>query len=1270
MSIEEPDQYESLTVNETDDQQYLKRELEPRRSIGAELINFFARRLSIQPINPAEEDSEEDTVNNTKPINVTPQGLLADQDISSPRSTSPELDAKRLSRGSATSITEEPYIKAEIDRLSRSSSPEGEKERSPRSRSSSPEGEKERSPRRSFSESENTDLPEPQHLHPRKSIGAEVLDFLVRRLSTQSTPQDVEERTLSPIAGLESEILSRVSPRGSSTNLEISTSHRNSTAGLEESQNQITESEMVELLVRRLSNKSLPDEDDTISPNLENEGTATLSQKSLKDILDNRSSIASSVDEEIINILTSRKMSTEELSRPLEKTDGSVVEELNTTDQLSHTPGMDEAQVAGVSSESPLSKAHEPGVEHLQHRKSIGAEILDFFVRRLSKEPAVDRDNQVAEEPSMLEPETEVYSSPRASLFSPDIRIEVSEYNDVQEIDKSHRGSDASIHSYNSSKDSFDEPEKFKTPRQSISDIDIQAESPRGSTAGLEIQKSPRGSTAFRNLQEVQKFKRFNSRRGSEISSTAGLEVQKSPRGSTAGLEVQKSPREVQQQGGSEISRGSTAGLEVQNLQEVQQQEQDNSSRKRFNSRIGGSEISKSSTAESSEISQRFNSRIGGSKISKRFNSRPRGSEISKRFNSRPRGSEISKRFNSREVQKSTAKRFNSRIGGSEISKRFNSREVQKSPRGSTADWRFRNLQEVQQQDWRFRNLQEVNSRKIKRFNSRWRFKSPRGSTAVEVQKSPRGSTAGLEVQKSPRGSTAGLKVQKSPRGSISEAQPEVQLRTRGSTSREDTQQNRRSLIKYINDQEDNLPEICSSPETVEPTHASDTEDTLDLIGSTSDNESDSDLETVLNITDLDSPDAMIHELDPFRNKALSSSRTKINVADSRRGDGYNTDSELVVSKAKQSSIYIEESPSIIIALYDHIMTILTLPDLSLDAYSITQVSKSKLTESSQQLDRRASPPAIESRVPRPLTEPDAGKTVRELEHEKETLTQTSNTVAGKGRSKWNIMPSVSRLDTTVQEYQRKKSLNEISAVTFCGCGFLGVYLVGAATYLQERAPWLLRGRIGGSSVGSLIATCIVCNIPLQVIRENLLATAKASRSFFLGPLNPAFPIEEPLLKNLLKILPEDAHLRASGRLYLSLTRANTLTNEVVNQYKSREELVRAVLCCCFLPGISGFSVPTFHGRRYLDGGMTNNMPLKGPNTLAINAFAGEFDVCPMDNDYQTKWLTTALNQTLEMTMINLRRFFLALVPPNPEELDEFYWQGYEDAKRSLAGRV
>ncbi|XP_037793480.1 uncharacterized protein LOC119588940 [Penaeus monodon] len=334
---------------------------------------------------------------------------------------------------------------------------------------------------------------------------------------------------------------------------------------------------------------------------------------------------------------------------------------------------------------------------------------------------------------------------------------------------------------------------------------------------------------------------------------------------------------------------------------------------KRLNGRTGGSEISErlNSRIRGSEISKRFNGRIGGSEISKRFNGRSGGSEISKRFNCRIGGSEISKRFNCRIGGSEISKRFNCRIGGSEISKRFNGRIG-----GSEISKRF--------------NGRIGGSEISKRFNGR-----------MEVQKSPRGSTAGLEVQKSPRGSTAGLEVQKSPRGSVptleaptSEAAPEVQLRSKSSAPREGAQQNRRSLIKYINDQEDTLPELCSSPESVELIQASDTEDTLDLIGSTTDNESDSDLETVLNITDLDSPDAVGQELEPFRNKSLTSSRTRINVAHSRRGDGYNTDPEPTVAKGKQSSIYIEESPNIIIALYDHIMTILTLPDLSLDEYT------------------------------------------------------------------------------------------------------------------------------------------------------------------------------------------------------------------------------------------------------------------------------------------------------------------------------------------------
>ena len=67
----------------------------------------------------------------------------------------------------------------------------------------------------------------------------------------------------------------------------------------------------------------------------------------------------------------------------------------------------------------------------------------------------------------------------------------------------------------------------------------------------------------------------------------------------------------------------------------------------------------------------------------------------------------------------------------------------------------------------------------------------------------------------------------------------------------------------------------------------------------------------------------------------------------------------------------------------------------------------------------------------------------------------------------------------------------------------------------------------------------------LQVVRKSIIETAEAAREYMFGAFNPFFPLEEPLLRNLLELLPDDAHIRASGRLYLSLTRASTLTNEV-----------------------------------------------------------------------------------------------------------------------------
>ena len=46
--------------------------------------------------------------------------------------------------------------------------------------------------------------------------------------------------------------------------------------------------------------------------------------------------------------------------------------------------------------------------------------------------------------------------------------------------------------------------------------------------------------------------------------------------------------------------------------------------------------------------------------------------------------------------------------------------------------------------------------------------------------------------------------------------------------------------------------------------------------------------------------------------------------------------------------------------------------------------------------------------------------------------------------------------------------------VSFAGCGFLGIYHVGAATCLKQYAPQLLAGKISGASAGALVACAVI----------------------------------------------------------------------------------------------------------------------------------------------------------------------------------------------------
>lgn len=200
------------------------------------------------------------------------------------------------------------------------------------------------------------------------------------------------------------------------------------------------------------------------------------------------------------------------------------------------------------------------------------------------------------------------------------------------------------------------------------------------------------------------------------------------------------------------------------------------------------------------------------------------------------------------------------------------------------------------------------------------------------------------------------------------------------------------------------------------------------------------------------------------------------------------------------------------------------------------------------------------------------------------------------------------------------------------------------------------------------------------------------ARSHSLGPFSPSFNIQTCLLEGMSRHLPEDAHLRVNGKLHISLTRVYDGKSVIVSQFNSRQDLLDALLCACFIPGFSGILPPKFHGVRYMDGAFSDNLPTLDENTVTVSPFGGESDICPRDDTAQifhvsiwsmeaSQLNTFALpmlitfpsplqvnlaNTSIEISKQNVYRFVRILFPPKLEILSNMCQQGFDDALHFL----
>ncbi len=147
--------------------------------------------------------------------------------------------------------------------------------------------------------------------------------------------------------------------------------------------------------------------------------------------------------------------------------------------------------------------------------------------------------------------------------------------------------------------------------------------------------------------------------------------------------------------------------------------------------------------------------------------------------------------------------------------------------------------------------------------------------------------------------------------------------------------------------------------------------------------------------------------------------------------------------------------------------------------------------------------------------------------------------------------------------------------------------------------------RSSGASAGSLIAACVNSGLSMDTVSnlcEDLMEDCR--RHGTRGRLGI-------LLEEFLQsALPEDAHVRCTGKTYVavssvesspgkglgmlgSLGNFGTPTGQLVSDFSDRDDLIKALMTSCHIPlWMDGRLTSTFRGSMHMDGGVTNFIPL------------------------------------------------------------------------------
>uniref|UniRef100_A0A915JG72 PNPLA domain-containing protein n=1 Tax=Romanomermis culicivorax TaxID=13658 RepID=A0A915JG72_ROMCU len=222
-------------------------------------------------------------------------------------------------------------------------------------------------------------------------------------------------------------------------------------------------------------------------------------------------------------------------------------------------------------------------------------------------------------------------------------------------------------------------------------------------------------------------------------------------------------------------------------------------------------------------------------------------------------------------------------------------------------------------------------------------------------------------------------------------------------------------------------------------------------------------------------------------------------------------------------------------------------------------------------------------------------------------------------------------------------------ALSFCGCGFLGIYHLGSASCFRKHATRFLRDSVAcvaGASMGSVAAALVICCPEKnEDARKILLQVAEKVNTLTLGALTPGFSIISQLGRIVNDLLPDSAHEIASRNLFISVTLKRTKQNRLISLFPSRDYLIKECI----------------------DGGFTDNVPkIENARTIVISPFCSNVDICPKDLPSVFDWTVTLGKQQFKVSYHNIIRGARAIFPPSCDVLDGYYRLGYTNTMKYL----